>query len=187
MNPLQKVKQLLPLIILFALLSLLWRELFSATPGTLPSALIGEPIPHFSLVALQQNENANKIKLFSTNDLHDKKVVLLNYWASWCGACAMEHSMLMTIKQQYNIPIYGIDYKDEPDTARRYLAKHGNPYVLVGSDITGDVAIDFGVYGTPETYIIAKGRIVYRRVGAIDQDTWDTELYPLIQKYQQEK
>lgn len=177
----QRLKLLIPLFILFVLLGLLWRELFYAKPNELPSALIGEPLPAFKLENLLL-PNVN----FTTNDLRGK-VSLLNVWATWCYACSIEHPMLMKIKNQYHVPLYSINYKDDPQAARTWLTQHGNPYIQIGRDVHGDTAIDLGVYGTPETFVINQaGKIVYRHVGAITQQQWDAVLYPLIKKLQQD-
>ena len=158
----QKIKFILSFLFLFALLGLLWRELFFAKPNELPSVLIGEPVPHFSLKSVQQPNS-----LFTHNDLSGH-VSLLNVWATWCFACTQETDMLMKIKNVYHVPIYGIDYKDDPKEAMAWLTKYGNPYELIGSDSQGDTAIDLGVYGTPETFVISAQGIVYA-IGVIDQ------------------
>ena len=109
---------------------------------------------------------------------------LLNVWATWCYACEIEAPMLLKIKTQYHIPIYSILYKDDPKEALLSLKKNGNPYVMIGLDRKGDTAIDLGVYGTPETFVISReGKIIYRHVGIINQTVWDSVLYPLIKKY----
>lgn len=174
-----KLKQIIPFIILLALFSMLFYELFYSKPNELPSALIGEPVPHFQLASLSMPQ-----KIFTQKDLLGHGVVLLNVFAAWCYACSLEQPMLMKIKEQYHIPIYGIDYKDTKEAATNWLRKNGNPYILTGTDKSGDVAIDLGVYGTPETFIISpNGHIVYRHVGTLDQKTWDEVLYPLVKKY----
>lgn len=174
-----KLKHIIPFFILFALLAILWRELFYAHPNELPSALIGETVPEFQIPNLWQ-EN----KSFSTKELAGR-VSLLNVWATWCSACSMEHPMLMKIKEQYHIPIYSIDYKDNSVDAKNWLHQEGNPYVMTGIDQHGDVAIDLGVYGTPETFVInPEGKIVYRHIGIIDDKVWNEVLYPLIKKYE---
>ncbi len=173
----KKLNFIFPFILLIALLSLLWRELFYSKPGELASALIGEPVPTFSLARLDAPSS-----LFTEKAL-GKRVTLLNVWATWCYACGLEHGMLMKIKQDYQVPIYSINYKDDPVAARTWLQQKGNPYVMTGSDSKGDAAIDLGIYGTPETFVInAQGEIVYRHVGAITQKAWDEVLYPLIKK-----
>ncbi len=179
MSSQKKIALLIPFIILACLLGLLWRELFYAKPGELASALIGEPVPTFSLPTLNNNPP------FFTEKVLRHRVTLLNVWASWCYACALEHPMLMKISQTYHIPIYSIDYKDSAEDARDWLRKKGNPYVMTGLDSNGDAAIDLGIYGTPETFVInAQGEIVYRHVGAITQEAWDSVLYPLIKQMQ---
>lgn len=176
-----KIKTLIPFVILFILFAILWRELFYSKPNELPSALIGETIPDFQLPNIYQPTN-----LFTQKNLVGH-VSLLNVWATWCYACSIEHKMLMKIKEQYHIPIYSINYKDDPLAAKGWLQKFGNPYVMTGSDLHGDVAIDLGVYGTPETFVISKeGKIVYRHIGIIDQKVWDDVLYPIVKKYEDE-
>jgi len=170
-----KLKYILPFLFLLALFGILCKELFFAKPNELPSALIGEPIPRFTLPDISQPKT-----IFTQKDLTGH-ISLLNIWASWCTACETEAAMLMKIKTEYHIPIYGIDYKDNPKEALSWLKKNGNPYVLNGNDEKGDLAIDLGVYGTPETFIInAAGKIIYRHIGAIDQKAWDETLYPII-------
>lgn len=176
-----RLKLLVPLLILFPLLGLLTYELFYAKPNELPSALIGEPVPEFKLENLLLPN-----VVFTEHDLQGK-VSLLNVWATWCYACSLEHPMLMKIKNQYHIPMYSINYKDKPQDARTWLTQRGNPYIQIGRDIHGDTAIDLGVYGTPETFVINQaGKIVYRHIGAINQQNWDNVLYPLIKKLEQE-
>lgn len=173
-----KIRYISAFIILFILLGILWRELFFSKPNELPSVLIGQTLPSFTLPTL-----FNQPPLAS-QDLRGR-VSLLNVWATWCYACSLEHPMLMKIHEQYHIPIYSILYKDNAAEAQDYLQKNGNPYVMIGNDHTGDVAIDLGVYGTPETYLIsAQGEILYRHIGIIDQKNWDEILYPLIRKYE---
>jgi cytochrome c biogenesis protein CcmG/thiol:disulfide interchange protein DsbE len=174
-----KIKLIIPFVILFPLLALLSYELFFAQAEVLPSVLIGEQVPHFALPTIDSEY------VFFKDDMLYGRVSLVNVWASWCEACAMEQAMLMKIKAQYHVPIYGIDYKDERKAARVWLRKHGNPYVIVGSDQHGDTAIDLGVYGTPETFVIAPdGKILYRYIGVLKQKDWDEVLYPLIRQYE---
>lgn len=169
---------LLPFFILFSLISLLTYELFYAKPNELPSPLIGETVPKFTLANIYPD------KPEVTNQLLKGRVMLLNFWASWCDACTREHAMLMKINREYHIPIYGIAYKDNLKNATDWLNQEGNPYTMAGNDLNGDVAIDFGVYGTPETYVLNKeGKIVYKHIGMIDQNNWDNVIYPVIKKY----
>lgn len=179
------LKKILPFLLLFTLLSLLGTELFSASPTKLPSKLIGEPLPKFRLTSIYQNESL-KLTKFTNNQLPNG-VVLLTYWATWCDACRSEHSMLMDIKNKYHIPMYGIVYKDNTSDVKHFLSYNGNPFTMIGDDASGDTAMDFGVYGTPETYVIYNHRILYRHVGGLDDSVWQNDIYPLIQKYSQQK
>jgi cytochrome c biogenesis protein CcmG, thiol:disulfide interchange protein DsbE len=179
MMMLKKIKQLIPFAMLFGLLTLLWHELFYAKPNELPSALIGETIPDFKLPTLFPSQKQLTPKAFAGH------VALLNVWATWCYACRLEQPMLMKIHDQYHVPIYSIDYKDHPDDAKKWLQRFGNPYIMIGNDDTGDVAIDLGVYGTPETFLISPaGKIVYRHVGVLDQTSWNDVIYPLLKRYE---
>ena len=164
----------MPLAIFITVLFFLWRGL-SLKPDILPSVLVGKAVPHFKLT------NVLAPAYPFTEQSFKGKVTLLNVWASWCGACEMEHAMLMEIRNHYQIPIYGIDYKDDLERSKSFLAEKGNPYTMLGNDSTGEVAMDLGVYGTPETFIVDKeGQIAYRHVGVIDQRVWETELLPVI-------
>lgn len=171
------IKKIFPFIIFLGLVVILGRELFYAKPNELPSALLGQNVPAFEVPTL-----LGQTKL-TEKDLKGR-VTLLNVWATWCYACSQEHEMLMKIKNQYRIPVYSLDYKDNPSDAKKWLRQLGNPYVLTGIDAKGDVAIDLGIYGTPETFVINKeGKIVYRHVGVITQQVWDEVLYPVVKKY----
>lgn len=170
------MKKTLPFFILFALLTLLGWELFYAKPDERPSALLGKELPVFSLPNLYLSEPRLNSSALNNG------FILLNVWATWCYACRQEHEMLMKIKNVYHIPIYGITYKDKADDAIQWLKQNGNPYVMVGVDFSGDAAIDLGVYGTPETFVLRNGRIIYRHIGRLDQKDWDEKLSPLIKE-----
>lgn len=138
-----------------------------------------QPLPEFRLPEL-----FNTSKML-TNQSFKGQVVLLNVWASWCRYCRNEHELLLNIKQ--HVPIYGINLKDDTNRARQYLRAEGNPYAGIGIDWSGEVADKFGVYGTPETYLIdKKGVIRYRYSGSLDESTWKNTLWPLVQKYRSE-
>lgn len=170
------MRKTIPFIILFALLGLLGWELFYAKPNELPSVLVGKDLPAFSLPNLYLQEPPLNSSALQNG------FILLNVWATWCHACRQEHEMLMKIKNEYHIPIYGINYKDKADAAIHWLKENGDPYVMVGEDFSGDTAIDLGVYGTPETFVLMDGRIIYRHIGSLDQQAWDEHLYPLIKR-----
>lgn len=179
MRYIKKIYYLVPFTILFLLLSLLGREIFSASPGQITASLVGETVPSFNVPSLFSSQQH-----LTQNDLRGH-VSLLNIWASWCSACALEHPLLMRIKNVYHVPLYGILYKDNSDDATAYLKNRGNPYTAVGNDESGEVSIDLGIYGTPETFVISpEGRILYRQTGAMDQTTWDVVIYPLIKNYE---
>ncbi|OGT56169.1 MAG: hypothetical protein A3F14_07030 [Gammaproteobacteria bacterium RIFCSPHIGHO2_12_FULL_43_28] len=172
-----KIKFIVPFFILFILFGFLYHELFYAKTNNIESGMIGEALTPFTLRDLNQ-PNA----FFTEHDL-TSKVSLLNVWATWCYACEIEVPMLLKIKEQYHIPIYSIDYKDNPADVNAWLKRYGNPYEKIGDDTTGQTAVDLGIYGTPETFVInKKGEILYRHVGVLDQKAWDTVLYPMIKR-----
>ena len=161
-------------MVLFGILVIFfWRGL-SLDPHHLPSAQLGKVLPEFSLNVLDTFASDQK---FSPQTMRGKPVVL-HVWASWCAACAEEQVFLLKLAQS-GVPIYGLNYKDDADEARRWLKTWGNPYLLSGRDADGHVAIDLGVYGTPETFLIdADGVIRYRHVGALNQDVWTRIVLP---------
>jgi cytochrome c biogenesis protein CcmG/thiol:disulfide interchange protein DsbE len=143
-------------------------------PATLPSALIDKPAPDFSLPPLGDGPG------LATADLRGR-VTLVNFFASWCAPCRSEHPVLMRIGKA--VPLVGIAYKDKPEESRRFLAELGDPYTRVAVDREGRTAIDFGVYGVPETYVVdASGTIRLRHVGPVTQKAWDEEIAPLIRR-----
>lgn len=114
------------------------------------------------------------------------QIALLNVWASWCAACVDEQVFLMQLSREA-LPIYGLNYKDKTNDARRWLSEWGNPYKAIGEDKAGKVAIDLGVYGAPETFLIdKKGLIRYRHVGVLDEKAWLSDFLPLIKRLQDE-
>lgn len=144
--------------------------------------IVATPLPAFSAPSLYNPE----ITLTNRNLLG--QVYLLNFFASWCSACQEEHPLLLSIKNNYHIPIYGINYKDSNENAKAWLNTDGNPYVLIGTDEQGEIGHQFQVYGTPETFIIdKKGRIRYQYIGTLDENDWRNVLLPLITKYETEK
>lgn len=145
----------------------------------LPSALIGKPVPEFALPPIEERTDG-----FSTADLKGQ-VALVNIFASWCVPCRAEHPIITELARTGAVPVYGINYKDKAPDALAWLKELGNPYTKIGADTDGRVAIDFGAYGVPETYVVAAdGTIVYRVVGPISQTTVDMTLLPLIRDLQ---
>ncbi len=146
-------------------------------PREVPSPLIGKPAPAFTLTRL--DDPATTVSLA---DLRGK-VWMLNVWASWCGPCREEHPVLVAFARKGRLPIYGLNYKDERDTATAWLASVGNPYQASLFDGEGRVGIDFGVYGVPETFIIDRsGTVRMKHVGVLTPDVIANEIEPLLKK-----
>jgi cytochrome c biogenesis protein CcmG/thiol:disulfide interchange protein DsbE len=168
--------KLIPFFIFFVLAIFLWRGLY-LDPQKLPSVQQGKPLPAFSIPILGNEQQSH----FNSADLKGK-ITLLNVWASWCESCAQEQAFLLKLAGE-GMPIYGLNYKDDPEKALQWLQEWGNPYTTIGSDQLGKTAIDLGVYGTPETFLIdAQGLIVYRQVGVLDETSWNKEFLPRIRK-----
>lgn len=175
----------LPLV-LFALLAALFLvRLFSGDASRIPSALIGKPAPDFELPALAGLENTPG---FSTGDLRNGHVSVVNIFASWCAPCRQEHPVLMALAKDETlkakgVEIYGLSYKDEAANALGFLQEEGNPFQRVGVDPAGRTAIDFGVYGVPETFVIkGDGTIAYKLIGPLTPSSVATTLAPEIEK-----
>src|SRR5580765_1602124 len=166
----------LPLIIFFGLVWFLWKGL-SLDPREIPSALINKPVPVFSLPQLREPG-----KQLGSADMKGK-VWLLNVWASWCATCQYEHPVLNELAKQSVVPIIGLNWKNRPEDANAWLAKFGDPYQASVSDLEGRVAIDFGVYGAPETFVIDKaGMIRYKHTGNISVELMRDTLLPLVRE-----
>jgi cytochrome c biogenesis protein CcmG, thiol:disulfide interchange protein DsbE len=145
-------------------------------PHKLPSAMIDKPAPPFALPGLGVRQG------LARDDLAGE-VTLVNFFASWCVPCRVEHPMLMRLAAEKKVRLYGIDYKDKPEEAEKLLGQLGDPYGRVGVDADGRVAIDFGVYGVPETYVIDRaGRIRYRQVGPITPEEYEKTVLPLLRE-----
>lgn len=163
----------LPLVLFLLVAVFLWRGL-SLNPKVVPSPLIGKPMPTFHLPTLESGE-------FLTDQDFLGEPILLNVWASWCNACRAEHAMLLNIADE--IPIIGWNYKDDVQAAQQQLQRLGNPYQVVLVDNAGKAAIDWGIYGTPETFLIdAEGIIHYKHTGPITKKVWQQQFLPLIEQ-----
>ncbi|MEJ8476408.1 DsbE family thiol:disulfide interchange protein [Roseibium algae] len=175
---------LLPLILFAALAGLFLFQLTLGTdPSTIPSALIGKPIPEDTLAGVPDLKNNNvAVPGFSRSDLLGK-VSVVNVFASWCVPCRQEHPLLEDLASRGGFQMIGINYKDKPENARRFLGKLGNPYDRVGSDDNGRVAIDWGVYGVPETFIVDQSGIIrYKFIGPLSPESYRSTFLPELEK-----
>ncbi len=169
-------RALLPLALFVALLAFLAAGLRS-DPRELPSALIDKPVPGFRLATLSAGDPVR-----GSEDLRGQ-VWVLNVWASWCAACRLEHPLLVDFARSGGVPVYGLNYKDAPQDARRWLANFGDPYQHSFSDRDGRVGMDLGVYGAPETFVIdAAGRVRFKHVGALTPDVLQRQILPLVRR-----
>lgn len=160
---------LLPALVFTALAILFLARLYSGDPSKVPSALIGRPVPAFALEPLPGlTRDGQPVLGLSSEDLKSGKVTVVNVWASWCAPCREEHPVLMELAKDPSIRLVGINYKDSPENARRFLGALGNPFAAVGIDPNGRTAIDWGVYGVPETFVVGPdGAIRYKHIGPI--------------------
>lgn len=163
----------LPLILFAGLAAVFLLRLYGGDPSRLPSALIGKEVPDFKMEPLADLVSDGKpVEGFSSGLLYGNKVSLVNVWASWCVPCRAEHPYLMELAKRPDIQVIGLNYKDKPANARRFLGTHGNPYERVGVDPNGRVSVDWGVYGVPETFIVdKKGIIRFKQIGPLTQDS----------------
>ncbi|MCG6970148.1 MAG: DsbE family thiol:disulfide interchange protein [Gammaproteobacteria bacterium] len=176
----KNIRYLVPLIIFIVVAAFLYRGL-SLNPREVPSPFINKPAPDFTLQKLE-----NMGEQFSNKDMLGK-VWLLNVWASWCVACRQEHPLLVQMRRRGEIPIYGLNYKDAPSQARQWLKQHGDPYEISVVDFQGNVGIDYGVYGVPETFIIDKrGIIRHKVIGPISTNILNECVMPLVKVLEQE-
>ena len=169
---------LVPLVIFVVLVGFFWKGL-ELNPSDVPSPLIDKPAPAFSLQELE-----NPAAKIGPADLRGK-VWLLNVWASWCVSCREEHPVLLRYSKTGEVPIYGLNYKDVRKDATKWLQQFGNPYVVSGFDADGQVGIDYGVYGVPETYVIDRqGIIRHKHIGPITDEVLRDEIVPIVRKLQ---
>lgn len=168
------IRTLLPLSVFVVLVGFFYIAL-GKDPSLVPSPLIGKPAPQFELPDLHNSDTTVGSMDFDGN------VVVLNVWATWCVGCRQEHDALLEIASQNLVPIYGFNWKDDGDLARVWLDRLGDPYVATAVDIDGRVAIDWGVYGAPETFLIdADGTVLHKHLSPLTMDIWQNEFLPLI-------
>jgi cytochrome c biogenesis protein CcmG, thiol:disulfide interchange protein DsbE len=174
-----------PLVLFAALAALFVIRLYSGDASLLPSALIGRQVPAFALPPV---EGLPDKPGFSDADLRQGKVTLVNVFASWCVPCHQEHELIMRLStdpalSRAGVRLFGLAYKDEPTNIQRFLAEAGDPYARIGADRKGRTAIDWGVYGVPETFVVkGDGTIAYRFVGPISEESYREVILPEIEK-----
>ena len=170
---------LIPLVLFIGLVAFLLVGL-TRDPHEVPSPLINQPAPDFKLGQLREPN-----KTFSPQEMRGK-VWVLNFWGTWCVACREEHPLLLEYSKTGAVPIYGVDYKDDRDTAMQMLKEEGDPYVLSAFDPDGRVSIDYGVYGAPESYLIDRNGVIrFKQIGPITREVWQKEILPRAKQLSQ--
>jgi cytochrome c biogenesis protein CcmG/thiol:disulfide interchange protein DsbE len=160
---------------IFAALLVVFRVGLDKDPTLVPSPLVGKPAPEFSLPRLD-----DPALTLSRSDLLGK-TSLVNIWGTWCAGCRQEHDTLLALARESGVPIYGINWKDDSVQASQWLATLGNPYAAVGVDATGEAAIDWGVYGAPETFLIGPdGTVLYKHIAPLSMEVWRAQFLPRI-------
>jgi cytochrome c biogenesis protein CcmG, thiol:disulfide interchange protein DsbE len=180
------MRLVVPLVV-FALLALLFFfGLRSGDPSRLPSALIGKAAPSLALPAMEGlTDGAQAIPGIPAARPPPGEVAVVNFWASWCAPCLQEHPQLMALAKLKGVRLYGINYKDQADTARRFLGRHGNPFDAVGVDGNGRTGIEWGVIAVPETFVVDhRGVVVYKYTGPISPESLQAEVIPAIKAAQ---
>lgn len=183
--PRRRLTAFLPLVAFLLLAVLFFFRLFAGDASRLPSALIGKQAPAFALPALPGFPGVGGL---ASDDLRKGHVSLVNVFASWCAPCRDEHAQLMALAKdarlaERGVALSGLAYKDDPANARRFLEEVGNPFSAIGLDLAGRVAIDFGVYGVPETFVIrGDGTIAYKFIGPLTRQALEATLMPEIEK-----
>ncbi len=175
-----KTRFLIPLIIFGAMVALFYFALVQIgkgdyNPRDIPSPLVDRAAPEFDLPAVGGREQ------MSSAVFQRHPVSLFNVWASWCTACRQEHPFLMELSRRGEVPIYGLNYKDERGDALNWLNRHGDPYLASAFDLEGRVGIDWGVYGVPETFVVdGDGVVRYKHIGPLGPDAWKRKVKPVI-------
>jgi cytochrome c biogenesis protein CcmG/thiol:disulfide interchange protein DsbE len=175
---------LAPALIFAAVVLMFGFALRKGDPSKLPSALIGKPAPPLELPPLDglADKDGQPSTALTREALATGRVSVVNFWASWCAPCVEEHPLLVQLATSRDVNLYGINYKDQAANARRFLGRYGNPFTAVGVDGNGRAAIEWGVYGMPETFVIdGRGVIAYKHVGPLTPTSLATQLVPAIE------
>lgn len=175
---------IVPAVIFAAMAGLFLLALQKGDPSRIPSALIGKSVPQMDLAPVPGLKRAGaEMPGLSPALFADGKPTVVNFWASWCLPCVEEHPLLEALVRRTGVRLVGVNQKDQPANAARFLAQHGNPFVAVGSDANGRAAIEWGVYGTPETFVVdGRGVIVFKHVGPITAQTLVDKVIPAVAK-----
>ncbi|MFK5979382.1 MAG: DsbE family thiol:disulfide interchange protein [Rhizobiaceae bacterium] len=183
-NPRSKLIAALPLIIFIVLAAIFFKQLMSdGDKSAIPSALIGKQAPTFELAALEGLNKSGEVIPGFSSELFKGKVSIVNVWASWCVPCRQEHPIIKQLGEDQRFQLFGLNYKDKPKNALRFLGQLGNPYERVGVDPNGKVSIDWGVYGIPETFIVGKnGAILHKHVGPLSPEILKTTFMPMVER-----
>ncbi len=164
----------LPPVLFVALAALFWYGNIREDRDSLPSAREGQPAPAVMLTQLDEKS------LFDDDTLRDGEVKLVNYWASWCAPCRAEHPLLKELAE--DVPVYGVNYRDQPDRALAFLDELGDPFAGIGADASGRMGLDWGLYGVPETYVVAgDGTIMLRFAGPITPEIVEKRIRPAME------
>jgi cytochrome c biogenesis protein CcmG/thiol:disulfide interchange protein DsbE len=173
----------LPLLLFVALAAIFLARLYSGDPSKIPSALIGRPAPQTPLPQLEGLARDGAQVPGLDPQIFKGKVSVVNVWASWCVPCHDEAPLLTELAKDKRLQIVGINYKDAPDNARRFLGRYGNPFGIVGVDANGRASIEWGVYGVPETFVVGRdGAIAYKMVGPVTPENFQSVLKAEIDK-----
>jgi cytochrome c biogenesis protein CcmG, thiol:disulfide interchange protein DsbE len=168
---------LLPIAVFLVLAAIFYRGL-SGDPAEVPSVLINKPVPDFTLAPVA----ALNLPGLASPDLKRGEITLVNVWASWCVPCRSEHPLLMELARREDVRIVGINYKDDPENARRFLITLGVPFTAVGSDVNGRASVDWGVYGVPESFLVdGEGVIRLKWIGPLSADALKNDIVPKIE------
>jgi cytochrome c biogenesis protein CcmG/thiol:disulfide interchange protein DsbE len=179
----RRIIVLVPLVVFLGLVLLFLIRLYAGDPSRIPSALIGHPAPQTSLPPVTGLEHDGAAVPGIDPMGFKGAVTVVNVWASWCVPCHDEAPLLMQLAHDPRLHVVGINYKDEPQNARRFLGRYGNPFAAAGADRSGRASIEWGVYGVPETFVVGRdARIAYKLVGPITPDNLDSVLKPEIEK-----